>query len=222
MRISPRRAVIGGLALLLALLLLYPFLVLVRAYWATPQVLATAVQFEREGLAWSQVPAEWRDVLLQVEDPGFYEHNGVDVSTPGAGMTTITQGLVKVHYFERFRPGFERKLRQSLMAVVLDRKMPKDLQLTLFLNTASLGASQDGPVIGFPAAAESYFGVPFQRLQRREFVSLVAMLLGPNRYHPYHHPDELADRVRRIEALLAGRCRPSSWKDVLLDDCQAG
>jgi membrane peptidoglycan carboxypeptidase len=214
--------VIGGLILLLALLLLYPFIVLARAHWATPEVLATAHRLEREGLAWSQVPAGWRDILLQVEDPGFYEHNGVDVSTPGAGMTTITQGLVKLHYFERFRPGLERKLRQSLMAVVLDRKMAKDLQLTLFLNTANLGMSQDGHVIGFPAGAQAYFGKPFHRLERREFVSLVAMLIGPDHYHPYHHPDELAEREGRIEALLAGRCRPASWGDVLLDDCRPG
>jgi monofunctional biosynthetic peptidoglycan transglycosylase len=219
MRISPRRALIGGMLVLLAVLLLYPFIVLLRAHWATPDVLATARRLEREGLSWSQVPPEWRDILLQVEDPGFYEHNGVDVSTPGAGMTTITQGLVKIHYFERFRPGFERKLRQSLMAVVLDRKLPKDQQLTLFLHTANLGTGADGYVVGFPAAAEAYFDKPFHRLERREFIALVAMLLGPNRYHPHLKPDALAQRVDRIEALLADQCRPSSRQDVLLEDC---
>ncbi|MCH7892595.1 MAG: transglycosylase domain-containing protein, partial [Gemmatimonadetes bacterium] len=55
------------------------------------EVLATARQLEREGLAWSQVPAEWREVLLQVEDPGFYEHHGVDVSTH---LELLLEGLV--------------------------------------------------------------------------------------------------------------------------------
>ena len=33
------------------------------------------------------------DILLKVEDPNFFNHHGVDFTTPGAGITTITQGL---------------------------------------------------------------------------------------------------------------------------------
>lgn len=36
------------------------------------------------------------NVLLKIEDPTFKTHRGVDLATPGAGMTTITQGLVKL------------------------------------------------------------------------------------------------------------------------------
>jgi len=39
-----------------------------------------------------------------VEDPHSFEHGGVDFSTPGAGITTITQGLVKHLYFDQFKP----------------------------------------------------------------------------------------------------------------------
>ena len=61
-------------------------------------------------------PDGWLEDLLKIEDPNFYGHNGVDLSTPGAGITTITQGMVKYLYFENFKPGVA-KLRQSLIAV---------------------------------------------------------------------------------------------------------
>ena len=36
-----------------------------------------------------------KEILIKVQDPGFYNHNGIDLSTPGAGLTTITQAIVK-------------------------------------------------------------------------------------------------------------------------------
>jgi membrane carboxypeptidase/penicillin-binding protein len=65
-----------------------------------------------------QFPEGWLQALLTVEDPHFYTHDGIDASTPGAGITTITQGLVKLYYFHPFKPGIA-KLRQSLIALVL-------------------------------------------------------------------------------------------------------
>lgn len=53
-------------------------------------------------------------ILLAMEDPGFYTHKGVDLKTPGAGLTTITQVLVKKLYFKEFKPGL-RKIKQILL-----------------------------------------------------------------------------------------------------------
>src|SRR4026208_228052 len=38
---------------------------------------------------------ERKAMLLAIEDPTFERHHGVDLETPGAGMTTLTQALVK-------------------------------------------------------------------------------------------------------------------------------
>lgn len=185
----------------------------------SPSVLATARAFEAEGLRVADLPAGWKAILLAVEDPAFYDHHGLDLRTPGAGLTTITQGLVKTHYFERFRPGPVAKLQQSVYALELDRAMAKDLQLTLLLNTASLGPGPEGWVRGFPDAAEAYFGKSVAELDRRQFVTLVAMLIGPGTFHPSRGADKLNHRIGRIEALLAGRCRPMDWRDVYYRDC---
>ncbi|NIA70059.1 transglycosylase domain-containing protein [Pelagibius litoralis] len=162
-------------------------------------------------------PAQ-KDILLKVEDPGFYDHKGIDLASPGQGMTTITQALVKFLYFEPFRPGFA-KIEQSLIArFVVDRHLSKDQQLVLFINHAYLGKSETGQVRGFAAAAQAHFGKPFEQLNRDEFIGLVAMLLGPNDIRP-DRPAAFNERVIRIDALLAGRCQPADVLDVTYDAC---
>lgn len=54
-------------------------------------------------------------MLLKVQDPKFYHHKGVDTTTPGTGVTTLSQGLVKIFYFDEFSPGI-KKIKQTLIA----------------------------------------------------------------------------------------------------------
>ncbi len=52
-----------------------------------------------------QALSDWqKQVIIKVQDPGFYQHNGMDVSTPGAGLTTVSQAIVKNSILKNFRP----------------------------------------------------------------------------------------------------------------------
>jgi membrane carboxypeptidase/penicillin-binding protein len=151
-----------------------------------------------------------------VEDPAFYRHLGVDLESPGAGMTTITQGLVKLLYFpEGFKPGIG-KIRQTLIAqYALDNLVSKDKQLDLLLNVAYLGNRDGRPVHGFADAARTYFGKDFRVCSDTEFQSIVAMLLAPDRLTP--GTPAHAERMRRIDAYLSGAYHPESVLDVEYD-----
>ncbi|MEI9928741.1 MAG: biosynthetic peptidoglycan transglycosylase [Sphingomonas sp.] len=209
-------------------LLLIPFAVLLllagyeavqvlRARAATPAALKTVAKRE---LRLADLGVNRRNMLLRVEDPGFYRHHGLDFATPGSGWTTITQGLVKHLYFpDGFNPGFA-KIEQSLIAwLVLDPAVTKDEQLEIYLNYAYLGNSGGYQVFGFPAAARIYYGRELTRLSDREYLSLVAMLIAPNEYSPRTHPQANARRVDRIVRLLRRQCAPTSWRDVVYPDC---
>ena len=205
-------AVLGVLAALAA----YELFALYRAWQATPQVLAAAAQGE---IKIGDVDRRRLAMLVKVEDPGFYRHRGIDFSTPGAGMTSITQSLVKRFYFDDFQPGFA-KLEQSLIArFVLDPAMPKDAQLEAYLNHSHFGWRAGRPVRGLAAAARTYYGLEVAQLSDRQFLSLVAMLMSPRDYHPLYRRAANAERVRRIEAMLAGRCAPRGLRDVALEAC---
>lgn len=209
----------SGAALLLALTVLfatYEAYALARARAHTPAVLVRAGQGE---LRLDDLSPARLHALLAVEDPGFARHHGIDFTTPGQGMTTLTQALVKIFYFHHFRPGFA-KIEQSLIArFVLDPAMAKPEQVHALLNHANFGTWDGRPVIGFVAAARTYFVRSFAALSDRQFLSLVAMLMAPNRLDPLRHPAANAERVRRIERLLAGRCRPDGLNDVAYRRC---
>ena len=186
----------------------------------TPQIINAALQSDAIQLRLDEFGERRLDILLRVEDPAFYRHKGVDLKSPGAGMTTITQGLVKIYYFDRFQQGIA-KIRQTLIArFALDPLVPKNDQLLLFINEVYLGAWQGTQVEGFAQAAHVYFDKSFFELSEEEYLALVAMIPAPNSYNIRGSPGRNDERVRRIRRLLAGDCEPQGWMDWRLEGCR--
>ena len=126
-------------------------------------------------LAVSDLSPRQIEIPLQVEDPRFFEHSGADLTTPGAGITTITQALVKHLYFEKFRPGVAKLKQTAIAKFALDPLMPKSEQLRLFINTAYLGPNANG----FAQASETFFARPLANLTEAEYIALVATMIAP-------------------------------------------
>jgi membrane peptidoglycan carboxypeptidase len=203
-----------ALAVALAIAAAYYARAVLVARSATPAILQQLSDSGAIELALGDFPEGWLEALLAVEDPGFYQHPGADLWTPGAGITTITQGLVKTLYFERFQPGIA-KLEQTLVAVLaLDRQVDKETQLRIFVNTAYLGSDRGVPVRGFAQASRAYFGKRFAELSRGEYLQLVAMLIAPEAFHVRARPESNRRRVERIERLLSGSYRPRGLMDL--------
>jgi len=211
LRWSP--AIVGALLLLIVA---YEALAVVRAQARTANVLERAWSEAGPPLS-RELQVSWIEALLRVEDPSFRTHRGVDFDTPGQGMTTITQALVKRLYFDNFAPGFA-KIEQSLIArFVLNSAITKDEQLDLFLSLAYFGNENGEPVIGFRDAAMTYYGRALGELDRRQFLTLVAMLPAPNNLKP--GTPENTERLGRIERMLNDECAPANWRDVWLEAC---
>lgn len=160
-----------------------------------------------------------REILLAVEDPNFTGHGGVDFSTPGAGLTTITQSASKRLGFDKFRPGLG-KIRQTGYALGLESKLSKEQILALWLDTLEMGKGPDGWMVGFHDASSAVYGKAPADLSEAEFIRLVAVLIAPSAYDLFNPQDhKLAERAARIERLVAGACTPSGFSDVWLDGC---
>jgi len=160
-------------------------------------------------------------MLLAIEDPAFTRHHGVDLATPGAGMTTLTQGLVKLLYFpDGFHQGIA-KFRQTIIAqYALDALVSKEDQLLLFLNICYLGNVHGQEVHGYASAARIYFGKEFTALTDDEFLSLVAIHIGPNSLKPGTAAN--SERVQRIKKYLSGQYQPAGVLDVDYKGVQHG
>lgn len=91
---KPLKLVLLGLALPILFIFCYYSVVILQARRETPQLIGRALH---AGLALraSDLSPWQRRALLAIEDPAFYRHHGVDLKTPGAGLTTITQSLVR-------------------------------------------------------------------------------------------------------------------------------
>jgi membrane carboxypeptidase/penicillin-binding protein len=215
---TTRRRVLLIVAILLSPLLagaVWCVVVTLQARRDSPALLAKTRSDAPLTLPLSAMSPWQKDALLRVEDPSFYEHRGVDLHTPGQGLTTITQALVKWIYFEHFRPGVFNKIRQTLIAhYVLDPSLSKSAQLELFINRVYLGSMDGVPVHGLARAAEVYYGKPFAKLGETEYLSLVALINSPDGFHLRRRPAANAERVRRIQKLLSGEYEPKALRDM--------
>jgi hypothetical protein len=231
------RRVFVIVGVLLGLVMVYAAAAAGWAYVVTPMVIARASKplIDRHSLPDSTV-----EILLRVEDPGFRTHKGLDPFTPGQGRGTITRGLVRPIYFDRYDLGGIAGVGQSVfrfvdrftgpvdlapdaIAFVVNSQVSKDRQLRLYLQHVYMGTQNDRPVYGFADAARVYFGKrAVGELTRRYVIALVGMMIDPDKFNPARHPDALAERILRIERLLHRECKPRGALDVYYADCAAG
>lgn len=194
---------------------------LIVAKYKTKRIVDKALHSPECELDISKIDKAKITQLLAIEDPEFYTHNGLDFHSPGAGWTTISQGLVKIFYFNNFRPGIRKIRLFYITRFVFDPSVPKNDQLSLFFNYAYFGNDDEGKVIrGFANAAKFFYKKSFDKLTNDEYLSLVASLMNPNQYRVDKYPENNKDRVSRIKRFLAGECHPVDWKDCELEGCK--
>ncbi|APX13215.1 transglycosylase domain-containing protein [Tateyamaria omphalii] len=171
-----------------------------------------------EGMGPDGLGVERLRPLILVQDPGFLDHGGVDLSTAGAGLTTISQSLSKRLGFEEFRPGIG-KIRQTGFAIGLEDRLNKVQILALWLDTVEMGRGPEGWMTGFFQASESIYGRALGELNNQEYHRLLAVLIAPGQFRLLEADGALDERASRISRLLSGDCSPDGQGGVWLDGC---
>lgn len=144
---------------------------------------------------------------LSAEDKRFYEHGGLDFVGIGRavvkmaedkarggnrraeGASTITQQVAKNFLLTSDRT-LERKLKEAILAIRIERAYPKDKILELYLNEIYLGLGS----YGVAAAALNYFNKELKDLSIEEAAYLAALPKAPNNYHPFRRTKEATIR----------------------------
>ncbi len=158
----------------------------------------------RKPVTLAQIPQPMIDTVLAVEDAEFYHHRGVNarslirallanVSAGGVtqGGSTITQQVVKNALLTPKRDA-NRKLKEAIYAVRLERTMTKDEILERYLNTVYFGNG----AYGVQAAAEVYFGTDVGQLGYPQAAFLVGLIRNPVGYDPFRFPARAVERRR--------------------------
>lgn len=187
---------------------------------ASEELAARADSLLAENLGGSSLGQERYRQLLVVQDPAFEQHSGVDMTTAGAGITTVTQSLAKRVGFENFTPGIG-KIRQTGYALGLETRLSKEQIMALWLDTLEMGRGPDGWVTGFHRMSEAVYGAAPDKIADDEYLSLLAVLISPGRYNLGTDDRALQDRTDRIRRLVSGECAANDNSDVWLEGCRS-
>ena len=187
----------------------------------------------RKLVSLSRLPKHLVRAVLAAEDGDFFRHPGIDPRgilraaytnlRQGAvtqGGSTITQQLAK-NFFLTPERTFSRKLKELLIAFILEIRYDKGTILEIYLNEIYLGQRGSTSVNGVGEAADYYFGKPAEKLNLPEAATLAGLIKAPNRYNPISHPEK--SRTRRDQVLSAMRKRGwisqrelvTAWRDPI-------
>ena len=179
---------------------------LTRVHAGDGRLMAEFARERRVFVPISSMPRHLVDAFLSAEDQRFYGHMGVDpmgiaratiqnLKNLGSGQrlkgaSTITQQVAK-NFLLSNEVKFERKIREALLALRMERVLSKDRILELYLNEIFLGQR----AYGVAAAALNYFDKSLDELTISEMAFLAGLPKAPNNYHPVRKA--AAARIRR-------------------------
>jgi 1A family penicillin-binding protein len=165
---------------------------------------------KRTVILFEEIPQFVKDATVVIEDDNFYHHFGLDwrgiLRAAWANLTrqkiaqggsTITQQFIKNAYLggPQSARTFTRKIKEAILALVLERKYSKDEILGFYLNQVSYGSN----AYGIEAASQTFFNKPAKELTLAESTLLAALPKAPSYYSPYgSHPDELKARKEYV------------------------
>ena len=170
--------------------------VMSRAHAGNGSLIAEYAQERRIFVPIDTAPKHLIDAFLAAEDKNFYDHVGIDfmgilravfanvVNVVSGrrleGASTITQQVAK-NFLLSSDVTLERKLKEAVLALRLERTFTKEQLLELYLNEIYLGLGS----YGVAAAALNYFDKPLSELTIAEAAYLAALPKAPNNYHPF-------------------------------------
>ncbi len=145
------------------------------------------------------------NAFLAAEDKNFYDHGGLDFSgIARAGMlylqnmgtnrrpqgaSTITQQVAK-NFLLTNEVSFDRKIKEALLALKIERTYSKDKILELYVNEIYLGLG----AYGVAAASLIYFDKSVHELTLAEAAYLAALPKAPSNLHPFRQRDRAVER----------------------------
>ena len=176
------------------------------------------------------IPKDMIQALIATEDRKFYDHWGVDIdrifkaffknvlkgSLTKEGASTITQQLARNLYKDIGNEiSLNRKLREAMTAVQIERTYTKEEILAYYLNTVYFGKG----AYGIEAAAQTYFDKNAKSLTLDECALLVGVLKSPSNYDPVDNPEvSIKRRNLVLNAMYEEEFITKETFDVVVND----
>lgn len=177
-----------------------------RIYTSDGKLIGEFGEKRRDPIKIKEVPEKLVQAILATEDRRFYEHKGVDVrgmaratvnllvsGTKSQGASTITMQVARNFFLTR-KKTFWRKLNEILLAVKIEKELPKDKILELYLNKIYFGKR----AYGVQAAAQVYYGLNVNELSLAQMAMLAGLPQAPSSINPINNPDAALKRRTHV------------------------
>ncbi len=151
-----------------------------------------ALEIRHTWIPLDSIPRTLRRLVLVAEDAKFYTHQGFDLEQieyalvanhqagrKMRGASTITQQTAKNLYLGGEKE-MSRKVREAVLALLLEQTLTKDRILEVYLNIAQFGPG----VFGVREGARHHFDREVHELTQEQMLSLTALLPAPTRWNP--------------------------------------
>ncbi len=184
---------------------------------------------DREYVALKDVPEEVKNAFVAAEDKNFWKHDGVDilsiiraaranneVGRAKQGGSTISQQVVKQVVLKNSEKTLVRKIRELFLTVEMEKSVPKETVLEVYLNHIYLGRAY-----GVQAASQRYFGKDVKGLTLGEAAILAGMPPRPIANSPSHMSEEwrwrrkyVLGRMVEMDYITRARAADAEKQDI--------
>ena len=162
-------------------------------YSADGEVIKTFTAFKFEKVSIDKIPDNLKKAVIATEDKNFYSHRGFDLlgmvrstitnimsGSVKQGGSTITQQLARILFLSNERT-FDRKIKELIIAHRIEKTIPKDRILEMYLNSVYLGSG----VYGVSSAARTFFDKDLSQLTLAEQALIAGLPQAPSIYSPF-------------------------------------
>ena len=177
-----------------------------KIYDRSGNLISELFTVKREPVTFDQLPKNLINALIAVEDNQFYKHHGINVKRifgaiianirtgkKSQGASTITMQLARTLFTGREKT-WARKLKESWLALKIEKKYSKNEILSLYFNQIYFGHG----AYGVEAASEFYFNKHVQDLNLAECAMLAGLPQSPNRLSPIKNPRAARKRQEHV------------------------
>ncbi len=187
-------------------------------YDLEPEVITTAFDQKRSKrllVTFHDLSPVLVSAVLAAEDRRFFSHPGINVirlveaartdvlaGAPLQGGSTLTMQLAR-NFFLTPRRTIRRKLKEMMIALLLERRLSKQEIFTLYANEVYMGQRGSFSIYGFGEAADAYFNKSVKDLTLPEAAMVAGMIRGPNLYSPYRDPKRVLERRNWVLDMMA-------------------
>ena len=175
------------------------------------QVIGEFATERRVVISYDDMSPFLRNAIIATEDADFEQHFGLSATRilvtlindvlkgEMAGASTITQQLARNLFPIGFEKTVERKVKEAIIAIQLERRYTKREIFAFYANQIYFGHG----AYGVEAASRMYFNKPAKDLTLEEGAMIAAIIQAPERLSPFIDPRRTTNRRNYVLQRMA-------------------